>query len=219
MRARRSLIVRAALAGMLGVGAAALVSCGSSSTKLIPLADAGPLRSDFETVTHTAESADGECKGTEDALAKTEADFNALPGSVDAGLRDRLREGIEKLREDALSICSQTTSSATSSTSKSTSKASTPARTQSAPTTSTSTTSTETTTTSTTVPPPTSSPTTGGGDGGGTTVPEAEKPTSTGPGGGTGVGESAPSEGAGSSPGGSAGGVAPGAGATQEAAK
>ena len=84
---------RGLLAGLLAVAAALLVSCGGSSAKLIPVADAGPLQSDFETVQSDAETGNGNCATTESALLKTEQDFAALPASVDAGLRATLRQG------------------------------------------------------------------------------------------------------------------------------
>ena len=49
------------LAGLLGVAAALLVSCGSSTAKLIPTADAGPLQRDFEEVAQAAEAGAGDC--------------------------------------------------------------------------------------------------------------------------------------------------------------
>jgi len=80
------------LAGLLGVSAALLVSCGSSSGKLIPVADAGPLQSDFETVAQAAEAGNGNCSATEAAILTTEQDFNTLPTGVDTGLRNTLRQ-------------------------------------------------------------------------------------------------------------------------------
>jgi hypothetical protein len=123
-----------------------LVSCASSGKSLIPTAQAGPLHSDFELVESAARSAHGSCAATEAAVGKTEADFAALPASVDAGLRARLREGIAKLHEDALELCAQPAGQPTSATTTTstqgtaTTPATTPASTaQSAPTTSTST--------------------------------------------------------------------------------
>ncbi|HEY7961985.1 MAG TPA: hypothetical protein VID29_08700, partial [Solirubrobacteraceae bacterium] len=52
----RRALVRAAAACALGVTAALLVSCGSSTKGLIPTADAGPLQSDFEAVAQAAQS-------------------------------------------------------------------------------------------------------------------------------------------------------------------
>jgi hypothetical protein len=148
---------RRQLAAVLAVAAALLAACGSSSGKLIPVADSGPLQGDFETVAQAAESGNGNCSATETALAKTEQDFNALPGSIDSGLLDTLRQGIENLRKRALALCAQplAQNTATSTTQKpstttSTSTATTPATTPSATTPTT----TSTNTTPTTPIPP-----------------------------------------------------------------
>jgi len=199
----------ALLAVLLGVSAALLVSCGSSSTgKLIPVADAGPLKSDFEAVAQAAEEGNGNCSTTRTAVAKTEQDFNELPSTVDAGLRQTLRQGIQNLRARALAVCSQPlVQTTTSTTAKTTSSTHTPTTTPSTPT--------QTTTTTTPTTPSTPTPTTTS-PGGGTVAP-GEEPTQ---GGGTGVGEGAPGEGGAPGAGPGAGG---GAGATpgvgQEGAK
>ena len=103
----RSPRFRVLIAALLGVLAALLVACASSGKGLIPTGNAGPLQSDFEAVAQAAQNGDGSCTATETALLKTERDFDALPFSVDAGLRSRLREGISKLRSDALALCKQ----------------------------------------------------------------------------------------------------------------
>ena len=179
----RSQMLRLALVAMLGVAAALLVACAGSNGKLIPVADSGPLQGDFETVAQDAESANGNCSTTETALAKTEQDFNALPGSVDSGLRDTLRQGIDNLRKRALALCAQPLAQTTPT--STTPKPST--------TTSTSTATTPTTTPSTTTPT--------------TTTPTATTPAT--PGGGTPAGPGEPTPGAG----GEAGGTGAGEGA------
>jgi hypothetical protein len=206
----RSTLVRVLLACVLGVSAATLVSCGSSSSKLIPLADSNSLQGDFETVAQAAENGDGSCSSTEGALLKTEQDFDALPASVDAGLRDRMREGITKLREDALSRCEQQSGTSSSKTT-STAKTTTPAKTQTTPTTSTPTTETQTTP-ATSTPAETPEASENGGTGGGTPAEEPAAPPA-GQGGGTGVGEGEAGTGAGATGGGATGGGATGGGA------
>jgi len=195
-----------ALAAALGVAVALLVSaCGGSSAKLIPVADASSLQNDFETVAQTAESAEGDCAPTERALQKTEQDFAALPASVDAGLRDRLREGITKLRQDAMGRCAQRAAKTSSSTQSKTQTTKTqPAKTT--PTTTSTSTSGETQPTTSTPAPTPSTPAPGAGSGGGVTVPE--EPASGSGAGGTGAGEA--EEGAGEG----AAGATPPAGAT-----
>ena len=90
-------LIRLLTAALLGVGAAVLVSCGSSGKGLIPLAYAGPLQTDFQAVLQAAQEGDGSCTATEAAIRKTEHDLQALPSSVDDGLRGRLAEGVANL--------------------------------------------------------------------------------------------------------------------------
>jgi hypothetical protein len=99
--------LRLFLAALLGVSAAALLACGSSGNGLIPASAAGPLQSDFETVAQAAQSGEGSCTATEAALAKTDQDYAALPSTIDAGLRNTLRQGISNLRSRALALCAQ----------------------------------------------------------------------------------------------------------------
>jgi hypothetical protein len=168
-------LVRLALATVLGIAAALLVSCGGSSAKLIPVADAGPLQSDFETIAQAAEAGNGSCTATEAAILKTQQDFSGLPTGIDSGLRQTLRQGIENLRARALVLCAQPLAQTATST--------TP-KTATTPSTTTTTTTTATTTTPPTTPTNTTPPTT---------------PTSTIPGGGT------PAPGSGETPGGGGG--------------
>jgi hypothetical protein len=198
------------LAGLLGVGAAlAIAACGSSGGKLIPLADAGPLQSDFEAVAQAAETGNGNCSATEAAITTTEQSFSELPSTVDAGLRQTLRQGIENLRSHALALCAQPLAQAATT--------STTAKTTPSTTTSTSTTTTQATTQTTATPPvttPTNTATTPGA-GGGTAAPgESEERQA--PGGGTGVSEGTGNGAA--TPGGGAGAETPAPG-TQEPGK
>jgi hypothetical protein len=137
-------------AGLLGIACATLVACGSSGKGLIPAASAGPLQSDFEAVAQAAQTGNGDCTPTQEAIAKTEEDFQRLPSSVNSGLRTRLRTGVANLSSRARALCAQphpgvstattptttsTSSSETTTSSTSTSTSSTPTVTQSTPTT------------------------------------------------------------------------------------
>jgi hypothetical protein len=213
-RKRLTVLLRPSCAGLLGLAAALLVSCGSSGKGLIPTGDAGPLQSDFETVAQAAENGDGSCTATAEAIRKTEQDFGALPPSVDAGLRSTLERGISNLRSRALSLCAQPLAQTT------TTSASPPRTTTSTQTATTPTVTTQTTTTQTT--PATTTPTTSSPCGG------TPAPTPTpGTGGGAGAGEVSPGEsGAGAAAGesgvggvGSAGAGAGSPGVGQEAGK
>jgi hypothetical protein len=163
-RWRRAPLLRVSLSALLGVLAALLVACSGSTKGLIPTGDAGPLQSDFEAVARAAESGDGDCGETERALLKTDQDFAALPASVNAGLHDTLRQGIENLRTRALALCAQPLPQSTETTS-------TPKTTTS--TTATTPTETQTTTTQTTPTTTTPSPS---GPGGGTPAPREGTP-------------------------------------------
>ncbi|HEX3391965.1 MAG TPA: hypothetical protein VHS55_05345 [Solirubrobacteraceae bacterium] len=186
-----------AVAALLGVSAALLVACGTSGTGLIPAASAGPLQSDFEAVAQAAKSGNGNCLATESALGKTQQDFLALPSTVDAGLRGRLREGIANLRKVALAMCAQPAAGAASTATTPTTTTSTTSTSTTTPTTTTPTTGAGTTTTPTTTTPPAN-------NGGGTPAPEESEE---GPGKGKGKGE-AEGKGEGNGDGG-AGGASP----------
>ena len=169
-------LTRLLLAGALGAACILAAACGSSEKGLIPVANAGPLRADFEAVARSAAHGNGGCGETEEAIQRTEHDFERLPGSVNAGLRNTLRVGIENLRKRALLVCAQPLPQATTQT-----------NTQStAPTTETTPppTQTQTTTTPTT---PSTTPTVTGPEGG-TPAPSPEGGGEEGPGVGKGEG-------------------------------
>ena len=152
-------------AGLLGVGAAVLVSCGSSGKGLIPLSYAGPLQSDFQAVLQAAQEGDGNCEATEAKIRKTEHDLQALPASVDGGLRGRLAEGIANLSAHARVLCTQPLAQTTTTTETTT--VTTPAASATQPT---ATTPSTTPSTGTAPTPTTSQPS---GEEGGTQAPGA----------------------------------------------
>ncbi len=156
-RRRAKGVLRAVLAGALGLSLALLVGCGSSTKGLIPSIDAGPLLGDFEEVQRAAEKGGGNCSETEQAIAKTERDYAALGSSVDAALRTKLKEGIENLGAKAHELCLQPPAGGATTGTTSTS----PPKTTTTPTTP------ETTSTPTTTTPPSEESET-----------EAEKPSS-----------------------------------------
>jgi hypothetical protein len=160
-RSARRRATALALSGALGAAAALLVSCGSSA-KLIPVANSEPLQADFEEVAHDAESAHGDCSATEAAVRKTEHDLATLPSGVDAGLRRRLGEGLNRLRTDALELCATPSTQTTQATTAP--KTTSTATTQTTNTVNTQTTNTQTTSTTNTAP------------GGGTPAKEEEEP-------------------------------------------
>lgn len=187
---RLKLALRLALGAALGAAAALLIACGGSGKGLIPASAGEPLQSDIEAVDQAAESGDGNCTATQEALQKTQQDFAALPSSVDSGLRANLRQGIENLRKVALGVCSQPVAKTT--TTKTTTTSSTPTSTTKATTTPT--TSTKSTTTPTTSTP--SEETESAGAGGGTPAPGEGQGKSPGEGSGGAEAQETPAEGA-----------------------
>lgn len=164
--------IRFLLAGGLGAGCALLVACGSSGKGLIPASNAGPLTNDFDAI--GAAVAAGDCAATDQALARAQRDFAALPSTVDAGLRQHIRDGLNKLQDSAPSQCASQSSQSQTTQSTATTAPTTTQTTTTTPSTSTTTTTSPPTTTSTTpsttgtTPPPTTST---GGTAGGTPAP------------------------------------------------
>jgi hypothetical protein len=190
-------------AGLLGLGTALLVSCGSSGAGLIPEGNAGPLEADFQEVARAAQEGNGDCTATEAAIRKTESDFRALPATVDAGLHGRLEEGITHLGARARTLCAQPlarTTTTTGQTTTTTRTTPTTGTTQTTPTTGTST----APATSTGPTPTTSVPS---GPGGGTPAPGAGGNESQ-----PGTGGAGNGQGGSGAPGASEGGQAGGAG-------
>jgi hypothetical protein len=198
-------LIRLIPAGLLGAGAAVLVSCGSSGAGLIPAQYAGPLKSDFQAVLQAAQQGDGSCAATEAKIGKTEADLQALPATVDRGLRGRLAEGVATLSRQARAMCKEPASGATTTTGASTTATTgtaTPPPTTSAPTT--------TPTTGTSTSPSESSSEEGGAtrapgkgrdEGGHNSEGEPEPGSEPGPSGGAEAGENGAGGGAGGSEG------------------
>jgi hypothetical protein len=154
--------MRLLAAGLLGVACATLVACGSSGKGLIPAASAGPLQSDFEAVAQAAQTGNGDCTATHEAIVKTEEDFRTLPSTVDGGLRARLRTGIANLSSRARAMCAQPSPGVTTATTPTTTSTSSSQTTTSSTSTSTSTTLSRPTTTLST-PTATGPPAPGGG--------------------------------------------------------
>jgi len=192
-------LIRCSLAVALGLAATLLLACGGSGKGLIPIADAGPLKLDFEAIASAARAGNENCAATEKALAKAESDLQRLPSSVDRGLRGRLSEGLSSLRTQAFGECEppsvQTTTTGAQTTSTQTQTTTTSTESTQTATSSTQTPPAETTVTATTPPPPgggtqapgESSAPPGGAQGEAGAVPGS--PSVGGPSGGTGQGD------------------------------
>ena len=145
-------LLRFLLAAALGAAVSLLVACGQNKG-LIPGTDASRMKNDLDQV--ASATAAGDCQAAESALTRAEADFQALPASVDVRLRRRLADGLALLAQRVPVDCANATSTTTT------------------PTTATETTTTETTTTETTTTPTTTTTTPT------TTTPTTSTPTTT----------------------------------------
>jgi hypothetical protein len=135
------------VAALLGVGAAALVACGSDRQGLIPSSNAERLSSALSAVDRAVD--DGDCDAAGRALTRARGALVSLPESVNDRLVARLREGIENLEQVAPERCSQQD---TQTETVPTTTETTPPETTATETTDTETTDTETTDTETTPP-------------------------------------------------------------------
>ena len=164
MTVRPTRLLPFVLAFALGLAAAGLAACGGGSSKaLIPSADAGPLKDDFDNVASAV--ADGDCQGAARALAQAQSDLDSLPARVSVRLRRRLQQGIVTLRRQAAKECLDNQQTTETTPTETTPTETTPTETVPPPTTPTETTPPPTTTTpppTTTTPPP---------NNGGVTVP------------------------------------------------
>jgi outer membrane biosynthesis protein TonB len=101
MTMRRPLPHLVALA--LGVGAAALVACGTSTKGGIPAASAGELRSQIEDVRQAVDA--GRCDALDGQLRQVDDSVQSLPATVDRRLRSSLRDAADRLRREAGDEC------------------------------------------------------------------------------------------------------------------
>jgi hypothetical protein len=152
------------LALVLGVSAAVLAACGSSSDdrkEFIPQRSADRLSSALSDVRSAVD--DGDCEAAASAIARARGVLVNLPSAVDNRLVARLRQGIENLQEIAPDECqgNQDTTPSETTTETTTPETTATTDTTTTPTTDTTTTpTTDTTTTPTTTTPPTTGTTT-----------------------------------------------------------
>jgi hypothetical protein len=176
-------VSRALLAGGLGLAAASLAACGSSSG-LLPSGEASTLKTELSSVSNDITK--GDCGNAARVIEAVQSQVANLPGSVDPVLVSDLGRGAQTVGALARTQCSGTVSTATNtSTSTTTTPTTTHPRTTSTPTTTTTTTPTVTITTPTVTTPSTTTPTPS------TTTPATTTPppgtTSTGANGGAGL--------------------------------
>lgn len=102
MTMRRKLPYLAALA--LGCGSAGLAACADGGPENGLPADAGSsLKSQLEDIRVTVDSA--ECDRLSRELRHVITRIDGLPSDVDAQLRQRLRDGYDQLKDEALREC------------------------------------------------------------------------------------------------------------------
>jgi hypothetical protein len=157
---------------VLGVGVAfALVSCGGRDEKgLLPGTTADQIVANLDQVQQDA--ANGDCDSAASAADEVQSEIEQLGSEVNAQLRQRLADGVDRLQQTIATSCEEASTTATIPTVSSTT---TTEKTTTEKTT-TSTTTPTTTTTSTTTTPTATTPTvppTGGTPGGGGVVPPA----------------------------------------------
>jgi hypothetical protein len=151
------MIVRRALpyllALTLGIAAALLAACGSSTTGGIQQGDGSVLKGQLEDVRQRV--ADGQCDGLAAQLRDVDTAIDALPRSVDARLISALRNGSDRLQANAVIDCNDNRNAKTTSTqtTQTQTQTQTAVPTQTA-TTPTQTVPTETAPTETVAPPP-----------------------------------------------------------------
>jgi hypothetical protein len=171
---RRPLLLLLALAA--GVSCSLLVAAcgGGDSADLIPASRASSMTDQLNRIDAAVRR--GRCTGVPDAVAQLQGEVNDLSGDVDAGLRNRLQEGVQNLNDIADRECldnAQTTTTTQTTQTETTTTETTPTdtTTETTPTTPTDTTTetTPTTPTDTTTTPPAATPTTP--DSGGVEVP------------------------------------------------
>src|SRR5436305_1458877 len=139
---------------LLGIGAALLAACGSTTRGGIPTSNASHIKGQLEDV--RSRVADGKCDNLSSELRDVNTSIDNLPRSVDNRLVSELRDGADLLQEAAVRDCNDNSAATQTQT---TPTQTTPTETQTE-TTTTETTTTETQTsttppTTTTQPPPT----------------------------------------------------------------
>lgn len=179
-------LLPALCAAVLGVLSALAVGCGGSGARLLAGTDASALKGSLAQVQDAVDARD--CATASSELKQLRARVGALPGTVDRGLRQRLRQEINgKLAPQVLDECNDdktvtqgtvTEPAPTGPTGPATTESTPPP----VPSTTTTTPAQSTATTTTTTPPPTAAPdpnatpTTDANPGGAGTDPTATPP-------------------------------------------
>ena len=81
---------------LLSAAAVAVSACGEDRSHLLPATSADRLSSRLDEVRSAV--ADGDCEAAVAALARAESAARQIPGTVSRALRERINEGIDRLR-------------------------------------------------------------------------------------------------------------------------
>jgi hypothetical protein len=106
VRARPTRVLPYLLAFVLGAGGAVLTACGSSNPAMIPQQNSNRLKSDLDEVLSAVQASN--CARAARALAQLEADYASLPEGTSKRLKRRLREGLDRLEDQARRECEAT---------------------------------------------------------------------------------------------------------------
>lgn len=101
MSVRRALPYLLAL--LIGTSTGLLAACGGSTKGGIPSASAGDLKSQITDVAQAVEG--GRCDEVEGQLGQVDDGIDELPETTDAQLVSALRDGADRLREQAVDEC------------------------------------------------------------------------------------------------------------------
>ena len=88
---------------LLGLVCAFATACGQDDSKLLSGSRADLLRQDLDAVESAI--ATGRCTRARQALDDLDGHVGGIPGETDRGLRQRLREGVERLRQQVPEAC------------------------------------------------------------------------------------------------------------------
>ena len=91
------------VAALLGTGAAVLAACSDAPESGIAAGEASSLKSQIEDIQQRVD--DARCQALFDQLRQVDTRVDRLPSSVDAQLRQRLRDGSDNLRDAARREC------------------------------------------------------------------------------------------------------------------
>ena len=101
MTVRRPALLLTAL--LLGLLAALGTACGGDDSTLLSSTRSDTLQEDLDRLDTAITQ--GRCQQAREALDQLDADVDGIPGEVDRALRQRLRDGVERLAQQAPEDC------------------------------------------------------------------------------------------------------------------